>query len=44
LLGTTYPGFSELEYPMKVIWNKITTSPIFKEENKIKLVLALGKY
>jgi hypothetical protein len=43
LLGTTYPGFAELAYPMKIIWNKISTNPVFKEGEKIKIALATGK-
>jgi preprotein translocase subunit SecA len=29
LLATTFPGFYELVKPMKIIWNKICTNPIF---------------
>lgn len=44
LLATTYPGMSELVLPMKIIWNKINSNPIFMEKDgKIKMALALGK-
>lgn len=42
LLSTTYPGFSELIYPMKIIWNRISTSPIYKENEKLMIAVAYG--
>lgn len=43
LLSQVYPGFSELFYPMQIIWNKINMNPVFKKENRLKMALAMGK-
>jgi hypothetical protein len=43
LLSTTYPGFSQLAYPMKIIWNKINSFPLLKEKDKIKIIIPLGE-
>ena len=42
LLATTYPGFSELSYPMKIIWGRVNLCPIFQEDKKLKIALATG--
>jgi hypothetical protein len=42
LLATTYPGFSEFIYPMKVIWNKINSYPIYQNGDKTMMVIPIG--
>lgn len=28
---------------MQIIWNRISMNPVFKEENKLKIAMAMGK-
>ena len=44
LLASTFPGFSELIHPMKIIWNKIINSRrIYKENDQLKMELFVDK-
>ncbi len=42
LIASVFPGFNELVYPMKVIWNKINTNPLFREDGRLQIAFQTG--
>jgi preprotein translocase subunit SecA len=42
LIASVFPGFNELVYPMKVIWNKINSNPLFRDKGHLQIAIQSG--